>query len=355
MKIPEPTQLPSGRWRVQYQADGARRSRTFDTEGEARVFASSWKAGIADAAPVSELSVGKAMDRYIESKDGVLSPATVAAYKRIRKNCLQELMGLKLRALTQERVQRAVNAMTKEGKSPKTVRNAHGLLTATLAEYRPGLVLRTTLPQRIRYEAAVPSVEDVRAILAALPGTEVELPVTLAVWLGLRMSEVLGLRWGDVDLKNKVVHIRRAKVDEGVKTTKTYGSQRDLPLPAHIIGLLGEPGNKDAEVVRMTRRRILTVFHRLCEEAGVQPYRFHDLRHINASVMLAQGIPDKYAMERMGHATNNMLKTVYQHTMDAQAQAYAAQLDAFFESLLPDKTHTPVHTDFDSSLDSSQL
>ena len=335
MKVPVPKQLPSGRWRVQYMLDGVRNSQTFDTEIEAKAFAAGWKAGIVNADPVSELSVGKAIDRYIESKDGVLSPSTIAAYKRIRKNHLQDIMGVKLRALTQERVQRAVNAMTKEGKSPKTVRNAHGLLTATLAEYRPGLVLRTTLPQKIRYEAAVPSEADIKAILAALPGSEIELPVTIAIWLGLRMSEILGLRWGDIDKKNKILHVRRAQVDEGVKTTKTYLSQRDLPLPDHIADLMGEPGKKDAPVVPMTRRRILTVFHRLCEAAGVQAYRFHDLRHINASVMLAQGIPDKYAMERMGHATNNMLKTVYQHTMEAQSLAYAAQLDAYFEGLLP--------------------
>ena len=335
MKVPTPTKLASGRWRVQYMVDGVRSSQTFDTELEAKAFAAGWKAGIVNAESVSDMSVGKAMDRYIASKDGVLSPSTIASYKRIRKNALQELMGVKLRALTQERVQRAVNAMTKDGKSPKTVRNAHGLLTATLAEFRPGLVLRTTLPQKVRYEAAVPSEDDIRKILAALPGSEVDLPVTLAIWLGLRMSEILGLRWGDVDKKGKILHIRRAKVDEGVKTTKTYASQRDLPLPDHIADLMGEPGKKDAPVVSMTRRRILTVFHRLCEGAGVQAYRFHDLRHINASVMLAQGIPDKYAMERMGHATNNMLKTVYQHTMAAQSLAYAAQLDAYFEGLLP--------------------
>ena len=335
MKVPVPKKLPSGRWRVQYMTDGVRGSQTFDTEIEAKAFAAGWKAGVVNADPVSELSVGKAIDRYIESKDGVLSPSTIAAYKRIRKNHLQDIMNVKLRALTQERVQRAVNAMTKEGKSPKTVRNAHGLLSATLAEYRPGMVLRTTLPQKIRYEAAVPSEADIKAILAALPGSEIELPVTIAIWLGLRMSEILGLRWGDIDKENKILHVRRAQVDEGVKTTKTYLSQRDLPLPDHLADLMGEPGKKDAPVVPMTRRRILTVFHRLCEAAGVQAYRFHDLRHINASVMLAQGIPDKYAMERMGHATNNMLKTVYQHTMDAQALAYATQLDTYFESILP--------------------
>ena len=62
--------------------------------------------------------------------------------------------------------------------------------------------------------------------------------------------------------------------------------------------------------------------------------------HTNASVMLALGVPDKYAMERMGHATNNMLKTVYQHTMrDKQDQVSDVVDDYFFKKL-----HMDLHT-----------
>ena len=56
-----------------------------------------------------------------------------------------------------------------------------------------------------------------------------------------------------------------------------------------------------------TPRPVLSIPNHL-QKAGIQHYRFHDLRHINASVMLALGIPNKYAEERMGHATDNMLK-----------------------------------------------
>ena len=333
---PTPVQLPSGSWRCQVMVDGQRISVVDEDPAVAHAKALALKAGIIhkNKSPQA-MTVGDAIDRYIESKDSVLSPATVAGYKRLREHALQELMSVRLSMLTQEAVQRSVNKMAKD-KSPKSVRNAHGLLSAALAVYRPDMVLRTTLPQKKRYEAAVPSGEDVQAIMAAARGTKEELPILLAVWLGLRMSEILGLKGEDVD--GNVLHIRRALVDEGEKGTKTYGSQRDLPLPDYIRNLMDpKPGEY---LVKLTRRALYCRFQAVCKKAGVQHYRFHDLRHINASVMLALGIPNKYAQERMGHATDNMLKTVYQHTMSAESVETAQQVDNYFINIL----HTILHT-----------
>lgn len=340
MKIPTPRQLPSGAWRVECMVEGTRYRKTFDSEADAWEYATLIKTGKADKRKTEPMTVGTAIDRYIDMKDGVLSPATISAYRRIRKNHLQSLMTVKLDHLTQEAVQRSVNAMSKDF-NPKTVRNAYGLLTASLSVFLPNLTLNTTLPQKQRYDAAVPSDSDIAAILSAIPGTEPELPITMAMWLGMRMSEILGLKWKDIDFDNRIVHIRRAKVDEGEKTTKTYSSQRDLRIPEHIIELMGEPKNPEDYVVNITRRRLLTLFHRICDNAGVQQYRFHDLRHINASVMLMLNIPDKYSMQRMGHATNNMLKTVYQHTMDKKMDESITALDKYFYSKLPTKFPTP--------------
>jgi integrase len=333
--------------------DGIRYDHTFAREEDALVYAAEIKTGRAETKSES-MSVGTAFDRYIAMKDAVLSPSTISAYRRIRKNHLQSIMGMRLDRLTPEAVQRAVNQMARDGLNPKTIRNAYGLLTAVLGAFRPSLTLNTTLPQKIRYEAAVPSDGDIVAILRTIPDTEAELPITMAMWLGMRMSEILGLKWEDADLDNRVIHIRRALVDEGEKTTKTYTSQRDLTLPEHIVLLLGDPGEPDEHVVKMTRRRILTLFHRVCEDAGVQQFRFHDLRHINASVMLMLGIPDKYSMKRMGHATNNMLKTVYQHTMDKKMTESVNLLDQYFESKLP-IFHTKFHTPEEISLMCSGL
>lgn len=336
LKNPTPVQLPSGSWRCQVMVNGKRVSVVDQDPAVAHAKALALKEGIVheEKSPLT-ITVGKAIDRYIESKDGVLSPSTVAGYKRLREHALPELMGMRLAMLTQEAVQRAVNKMSKE-KSPKSVRNAHGLLSATLAVYRPDMVLRTTMPQKQRYEAAIPSTDDIQAIMEAAKGTKDELPILLAIWMGLRMSEILGLKGEDVD--GSVLHIRQALVDEGEKGTKTYGSQRDLPLPDYIKNLM-EP-KKGEHLVKLTRRTLYCRFQAVCKRAGVQHYRFHDLRHINASVMLALGVPNKYAQERMGHATDNMLKTVYQHTMSKESAEAARQVDAYFDGIL----HTILHT-----------
>ena len=314
MKLPSAKKLPSGNWNVSVMIAGERISITAPTKKEAENQAAAIKSGAKAARKKTGLTVGEAIDQYVESKDAVLSPATIAGYKRIRANALQDIMDIDLDRLTPQIVQRSINMMARN-KSPKTVRNAHGLLSATLAVYRPDIALRTTLPQKVRYEISIPSDDDIGAIMKACKGTENELPIMLALWLGLRMSEILGL-------------------DEGVKTTKTYISKRDLDLPQYLQNLIAAAPHNGEYIVNLSRRALYCRFQTICKKASVQHYRFHDLRHINASVMLALGIPNKYAEERMGHATDNMLKTVYQHTISSEQRATARKVNGYFESKL---------------------
>lgn len=339
MKIPEAKKLPSGAYRVQVMVDGQRVSVTDEDPKVAVAKAMALKAKMAEAkkSPRS-MTVGEAIDRYIESKDTVLSPSTVAGYKRIRANALQGLMGIKLPDLTREKVQREVNKMAKE-KSPKTVRNAHGLLTAALAEYKPDMALHTTLPQKQRYEAKIPTTDEIAKILVSAAGTDMELPILLAVWLGLRASEIRGITWDCID--GSILTIKQAIVEGEngavLKGTKTYSGTRKLVLPEQIKSLIDRLPRERDFLFPQSGQALYKRFSRLCEKAGVQHFRFHDLRHTNASIMLALGIPDKYAMERMGHATSNMLKTVYQHTMSSEQEKISARIDEYFASLLPQK------------------
>ena len=148
MRIPEPKQKKSGRWYIQLMVDGTRLNRTFDSREDALYWASGLKTKSAqDARSPRRLTVGEAIDRYIESKDGVLSPTTLWNYKKSKKNDFESIQSVQLRNLTQETVQRWVNQLAKK-KSPKTVSNAHGLLSVVLAAYYPDMHLRTTLPQK---------------------------------------------------------------------------------------------------------------------------------------------------------------------------------------------------------------
>lgn len=328
---PAARKLPSGAWTCRVRVGGQDISVTRPTKAEAQAEAMAIKHGIkAPDTPETNLTLGEAIDRYIAMKGDVLSPSTVAGYKRIRKNAFSALMGQKLSALSHERVQRAVNAMASSS-SPKSVRNAYGLLSATVGEFAPDISLHVTLPQKIRTEIVLPSEDDIKAIAAAVAGKWVELPVLLAMCLGLRMSEIRGLTRDCIN--GSVLHVKQALVDEGAKAPKTYTSDRYLTVPAHILSLINAIPADQEYLCPQGRRAIYYAFSSSCEKAGIKHYRFHDLRHVNASVMLKLGVPDKYAMERMGHSTNNMLKTVYQHTMPAERVKVDEEINEYFSAM----------------------
>lgn len=336
MKIPKATKLPSGSWYVNVMVNGQRISITMPTKKDAEREAAALKSGVKSARHNIALTVTEAFDRYIDSKSAILSPATIAGYRRIQKNLLEPIAAYPLSNLTQEQVQRWVNQLTKQGKKPKTVSNAHGLLSAVIGAYRPEMVLRTTLPQKVKPEISIPTEAELSAIFDAAKGTKYELPIMLAVWLGLRASEIRGLKWEDINgeyisVKRAIVQGEAGPVEKG---TKTFSGTRTLHLPPYLAALIQAQDHSKEHIVNLSGHAMYNGFERICEKAGVPHFRFHDLRHMNASVMLAVGVPNKYAQERMGHATDNMLKTVYQHTIQEEQKKYSEEIDQRFEELL---------------------
>ena len=342
LKSPKPIELPSGAWRCQVMVQGKRISVVDDDPEVAHTKALAVKNGLIEQkkAPAA-LTVGEVIDRYIESKDAVLSPATIAGYKKIRKNSLQDLMEVRLPALTREQVQRAVNAMAKDH-SPKSVRNAHGLLSAALAAYWPDMVLRTALPQKQPYEVAIPDRKEIKAIIETFAGTKMEVPILLAAWLGLRESEIRGLTWDCIE--GNVLHVKRAIVDGEngpvEKGTKTYSGDRYIRMPQRLIDALEKQPRTGDHIVTLSGHAMYNRFRRRLQKLGLPHYRFHDLRHTSASVAMSVGVPNTYNQKRMGHKTDNMLKTVYLHTMKSKEDEFADRIDETFEEIL----HTDFHT-----------
>jgi integrase len=332
--------LPSGMWRVLLY-DGK------DENGK-RIYksftAATKKKAEADAAlysiqkkkqAESGMTVGEAIDAYIASKENVLSPTTINGYRGIRKNNLQGIMDVPIDEISNAMVQSAINKDALR-LSPKSLRNAHGLLSAALAVYNPDLTLRTTLPAKEHKIVELPSPEDV---IASIKGTDVELPCLLAIWLSLRVSEIRGLKYSDIN--NGMMTVRTTKVtvkseDIVRNKTKTYSSTRLLSVPPYIMNLIekSKDGNDSDFIVPLARQTIRRHFQSALQTNGVKVMRFHDLRHLNASVMLQLGIPDKYAMERGGWSTPDTLKQVYQHTFDEKRKEVDRQIDDYFEKLL---------------------
>lgn len=324
--------LPSGNYRVRVTDPdtGRRRSFTASSKREAELAALEWLGGKSTHAA---RTVGECIDDYISSKENILSPTTIDGYRRCKKNCLSQLCGIPLTELTQLAVQRHMNMLSLEH-SAKTVRNAHGLLVSVLHVYAPDIVLRTTLPAAQKKIKQLPTAD---AVLAAVVGTDIELPCLLAIWEGMRMSEIRGLKRSDISGSVITIHETIVTVNGKHITkeqTKTYDSTRQLRLPPYIMSMINALPEDQDRLTLLSGQAIYRRFKRLLEYNGLPPITFHDLRHINASAMLALGVPDKYAMERGGWSSTHIMKSVYQHTFSSERESADNIIDGYFQGII---------------------
>ena len=182
--------LPSGSWRCQvYMGKDANPryvSVTCATKKEAELEALKAQMERKRLSTPSKNTLSEAIDKYIESKEPLLSPSTISGYKKIKRNQLSGIMNTKLSDLTQEDIQSAINSDSKKYSS-KSVRNAHGLLSIVLCEYLPQFVLKTNLPSKEKYIPNIPTKDVTKTIMNMVFGTEIELHVLLAIWLCMSM------------------------------------------------------------------------------------------------------------------------------------------------------------------------
>lgn len=335
--------LPSGNWRVNlftgYDENKKRTFKSFtaETKKEAEYLAAEYKMFQKEKSKPLNMTVEDAMQKYIDSKTNILSPSTIHNYKIIKDNRMESLKQIKLNELTQEKIQNAVNEDAKK-LSRKTLANTFGLLSSTLKMFYPDFRYEITLPAKKKVIKELPHADDV---FIAIHNSNIELPVLLAMWLGLRLSEIKGLKYSDIN--NGVLTVQRAMLKVGNdyivnENTKTYDSTRTIKLPEYLKTLIGD-GRNDDFIVKETGSMIYKRFKKLLSARDVQSIRFHDLRHINASVMLQLGIPDKYAMERGGWSSVKTMKGVYQHTFSSEREIVDTKIDDYFNKIQHEIQH----------------
>ena len=175
---------------------------------------------------------------------------------------------------------------------------------------------------------------------AAAQGTKMELPVILAATLGLRRSEICALTPSDIDFERGVVTVDKAMVKAAgrgfvIKAPKTVTSERMLKVIPWVTEMLRVAceGKADDERITVHPASVTKGFMRLCKRAGVKPCRFHDLRHYAASVMLGQGYPKNYVVEKLGHSSSKMVDEVYGHTLADIREDLEARLSTYFDDV----------------------
>lgn len=322
-------ELPSGSVRVQRRwkdefGKSHTKSFTASSRKEAEALATEWEHNRSQLK--TNLSVEEAVRRYIEIKEGVLSPSTIRGYMVHLRQHLTGIAGKDLLTIRNADLQVWVSDLTGKGLSPKTIRNAYGLVTSAIGMFLPDLAFRCTLPQKQRPELYCPSQEDVRAVIDAADNLQVKAAIMLAAYGTMRRGEILALRWGDI--QGNVVRIRRAACvdDHGAwhtKDPKTSDSRRDVPMPEYVLDALRAFSDgfyaADEEIFTINPSTLRNGFTRAIRRAGVHPFRFHDLRHFSASQMHAMGIPDKYIEARGGWRPGSIvMKAVYQDVIDLE-------------------------------------
>lgn len=346
-KMPTPKRLPSGSWRVQIVIDGKRVSITADTPKEAQARAIALRGGILDEKKEkpSALTLSAAIDAYIESKSNILSPSTIRGYDILKRHRFKSLMQRDIHTLTRKDIQDAVNAEAAVC-SPKTVSNAYGLLSATLRDN--GIrVVGIRLPQKVKPKKQYLQPEDFEKLMTAARGDLCETAILLAVCLGLRTSEIMGLCADCVDVERGTITIRRTSVpDKNNKNilkegAKNEGSQRTVPCPPFIMEKLAAdlPSSPKAPVFKFCRSALLRHVHAVCQAAGIADTTTHGLRHTNAAIMRHLGISDHVAMERGGWSDENTYKKVYSYVFASAGKDADTQINDFFEKIAHENAH----------------
>ena len=233
--------LPSGKWRVRIDvpSDGKRvvKSFTHESLAQAKALANAYLVESSRKQDPHNVTLGEAMDEFIDNRSNVLSPSTISVYRILRRSAYDQIVDVKLQKLTPTMIQRAINTYSATH-AYKSVFNVSTFLSSVLKEYCPDLKYKLLLPQKKRQEIAIPTTEQVQTLIAESAGTSIHLPILLACMLGMRRGEICALTWEKIDLKSRTITIDESVVLDEYnmlvrKAPKTTLSQRKLDLPQH--------------------------------------------------------------------------------------------------------------------------
>lgn len=330
--------LASGSWRVQvfshYEiVDGVKRPRyrsfTAPTKAEAEMQASLF-ANDKKRYSRANLTVSETVQKYIQAKESVLSPATIRTYEQIAKTHLTTIGPVMIDTVTNADLQNWISTLSVK-LSAKTVKNVYTLVTSAISLYTEKS-FRVTLPTRQPHQYNIPTDADV-ALLIKEARPDLKVAIVLAS-CGLRRGEICALKYADVLRDFSAIYIHSDMVLDKNKQwihkdmPKTSDSVRSVELPPRVIQMLGS-GDPDSYVVPSTPAAISDAFARLRNRLGLS-CRFHDLRHYSVSIMHAIGIPDQYIMERHGFSSDTVLKSVYRNTLSDKSNQFTHLTNDYF-------------------------
>jgi len=300
----------------------------------------------------SDMLFADYLDQWLKIVKSTIKLITYASYvdaveKRIKPYFREQ--GITLSGLQASDIQRFYTIQLERVK-PTTVIYYHAVIHRALKyAVKTDLILsnpadKVDRPRKEAFQAGFYDKDELNALFEAVKGSQLEIPVMLAGFYGLRRSEVLGLKWDAIDFNNNTITIRHTittfKVDGkqvtvASDTTKTKSSMRTLPLVPlfreRLLALKSEQQENRRlsgksynmryidyicvdEIGDLTAPNYVTgAFPKLLERNGLRHIRFHDLRHSCASMLLSNGVAMKQIQEWLGHSDFSTTANIYAH------------------------------------------
>ena len=342
--------------------DGKRKVFYGKTRAEASDKLQQAQRGLHDGLPLppQRLTLGKYLERWLEeSAKPALRPNTYESYSRMsRLHIVPELGRRHLARLSAQDIQGLLNRKLESGLSPRTVQYLHAILRRALGQAeRWGMIPRNTArlvtPPRVPKANIQPlSPVEAKKLLVAVRGHRLEALYTVALAVGLRQGEALGLRWADLNLEAGTltvkVSLQKYEGEFVLAEVKTEKSRRTMRLPdvcatalrTHQVRQRAEReriatawGNSwdlvftEEDGSPLSRHAVSMRFKRLLKREGISKHRFHDLRHTAATLLLSQGVPLRVLQELLGHSQLATTADIYTHVLPVLMADAAAKMD----------------------------
>ncbi len=341
MKTPKARKLPSGSWFCRVRTGGQDISITCATEKEAVAKAMAIKAGIQSASKqftghLKNMSVAQAVDEYINARENVLSPSTLNGYRGIRRTRFKAAMNLKVFNVSAMQWQRIVN---KEAClcSAKTLKNAWGLLSSAIAE-ATGSAVSVRLPQVVERDLAFLTSDQIPIFVAAIHGKTFEIPALLAL-SSLRRSEILALRWENIDLEHNTIQVAGSAVIDDKNqlvqkaSNKNRTSKRVIPIiPPLREAILRQP-KSEGLIVTTAPTTLYAQINAVCRENGLPEVGVHGLRRSFASLAYHLGLSEEMTMRIGGWSNIYTMRRIYTKLSAQDISTQSKLFQDFFLSM----------------------
>lgn len=294
-------------------------------------------------------------ERWLKSCERHLKPRTLQRYRELMtRHALPVIGGVELRKLRPLHIEKMLLHVRDKGLSERTALHVYRVLFTALEQAVKWQVVDRNVatsvvpPKPPKEPMEPPDPADITQLLETIRDTEVEIPTVIAIGTGMRLGEVLGLRWKDVDLEAGTARVMQTiQVDRSFGTPKTHRSARPIGLPQFVtdalkahrrhqneLRLVAGDAWRDLDLIScrpdgapLDPRRVSRLFSAVASGLDLG-YTFHGLRHAYASLMLLSGVDLKVISGLLGHSSIGITADLYLHVAERANQEAASKLDS---------------------------